>query len=136
MATSNSNFQFFRKSWLRREFFSLLPDQPDVVQFDIDEDDTNLFRFFYRRSKRLNWFYFHGVLEALCETDLVRVMGNFEVEGICRQTLYLPDNTSREVLVFSWYTRRGMFRGLVVDPKDKASVEFAVNYMKSRSGCL
>ena len=127
---TNSNFIFFRQNWLRREFFALLPDQLELRGGD------DLFSLFYGKSKPQHWFYFHGVLETLCETDLVRVMGNFEVEGICRQTLYLPDNTSREVLVFSWYTRTGQFRGLVVDPKDKSAVAFALQHMKSRSGCL
>lgn len=132
----NSNFRFIRENWLKREFFTLLPDQPSLIASDIEDTEAGIFKSFYRRSQPLHWFYLHGDLETLCVTDLVRIMGRFDIEGICRQTLYLPDNTSMDVLVFSWYTRRGMFRGLIVDPKDKQSVAYALNHMKSRSGCL
>lgn len=129
----SNNFRFIRHNWLKGEFFSILPDQPSLIP---DDTEAGIFKLFYHKSKPLHWFYLHGDLETLCRTDLVRIMGRFEVEGICRQTLYMPDNTSMEVLVFSWYTRRGMFRGLVVDPKDKVSVAFALSNMQSRSGCL
>lgn len=132
----SNNFRFIRQHWLKGEFFTLLPDQPSLIPSDLEDTEAGIFKHFYRLSKPLHWFYLHGDLETLCRTDLVRIMGRFEVEGICRQTLYMPDNTSMEVLVFSWYTRRGMFRGLIVDPKDKTSVSFALNHMQSRSGCL
>ena len=132
----SNNFRFIRHNWLKGEFFTLLPDQPDLIPSDLDDTEAGIFKHFYRLSKPLHWFYLHGDLEILCRTDLVRIMGRFEVEGICRQELYLPDNTSMEVLVFSWYTSRGMFSGLVVDPKDKVSVAFALSNMQSRSGCL
>lgn len=131
-----SNFYFIRENWLKGEFFTLLPDQPDLIAADLEDTDAGIFKHFYRLSIPFRWFYLHGDLETLCRADLVRIMGQFDVEGICRQTLYLPDNTSMEVLVFSWYTRRGMFMGLVVDPKDKQSVTYALNHMKSRSGYL
>ena len=133
----SKNFRFIRSNWLKGEFFCLLPDQPSLIAADIDDTEAGIFKSFYRRSQPLHWFYMHGEVENLCGTDLVRIMGRFDIEGICRQTLYLPDNSSQDVLVFSWYSRRrGMFRGLVVDPRDKASVKFALENMQSRSGCL
>lgn len=132
----SNNFRFIRQNWLKGEFFCILPDQPSLISSEIDPEKASIFKLFYRQSEPLHWFYLHGDLETLCGTDLVRIMGRFEVEGICRQTLYTPDNTSMDVLVFSWYTRRGMFRGLIVDPRDKASVKFALENMQSRSGCL
>ena len=132
----SNNFLFIRSSWLKREFFTLLPDQPSLIAADIDDTEAGIFKLFYRKSKPLSWFYLHGEVENLCGTDLTRIMGSHDVEGICRQELYLPDNTSMDVLVFSWYTRRGMFRGLIVDPRDKASVKDALENMQSRSGCL
>lgn len=132
----SNNFYFIRENWLKGEFFSFLPDQPNLISNQIEDTDAGIFELFYRRSQPLHWFYLHGDLESLCGTDLLRIIGVFEVEGVCKQTLYLPNNTSREVLVFSWYTRRGMFRGLVVDPKDKLSVSFALKHLKARSECL
>jgi len=133
----SNNFRFIRQHWLKGEFFTLLPDQPSLIPSDLDDTEAGIFKCFYRKSKPLRWFYLHGDLETLCGgTDLVRIVGRFEVEGICRQTLYFPDNTSMEVLIFSWYTRRGMFRGLIVDPKDRDSVKFALENMKSRSGII
>lgn len=132
----SNNFCFIRHNWLKGEFFTLLPDQPSLITSEIDDTEAGIFKHFYRLSKPIHWFYLHGDLETLCRTDLVRIMGRFEVEGICRQELYLPDNTSMDCLVFSWYTRSGMFRGLVVDPQDKQSVTYALNHMKSRSGVV
>jgi len=131
-----SNFRFIRENWLKGEFFSFLPDQPNLISSQIEDTDAGIFKHFYRLSIPFSWFYLQGDLETLCRTDLVRIMGSHNVESICRQTLYLPDNSSQDVLVFSWYTRRGMFRGLIVDPKDKTSIAFALNQMKSRSGVI
>jgi hypothetical protein len=66
-----------------QDFFLLLPDQP---QLDGGKNkgvkDNGDFESLYLASSPLQGFYAHGDLEDRIGTDLIRVWGQLETEGI------------------------------------------------------
>jgi len=118
---------------MEEDFFILLPDQPQLDGGKSEGVKDKGFESLYLASSPLPGFYAVGELEERIGTDLIRIWGQFETEGIWTREMRLPDNTSTPVMIVGWYTRRGRFRGLAVDLKDAKSADWAFRHLTQRS---
>ena len=94
----------------------------------------------YRRANFvINWVYLHGILEEINGYDIVcSSKRNSFTDGIHDVDVIFADGSCHKAKMYLWHDT-GVFnkqRGLIVDPSDTESVEYAKQCLENKTDCL